>query len=84
MEFSFDISLADVRLAPGRYTLSVSVGEGTLTESRREFDVVRNATAFDVSEVRNAGGSPIAWSRAYGYLYHPTDHCAINDAKGAL
>ena len=70
------LGLRDVRLAPGRYTLNLSLGVGDILSYRQEFDIVKQATSFIVSE-RSEGHGAVTWSPGFGHVHVPTTVCTV-------
>ena len=69
-EFSFKIMINDFDLFPGSYRLSLSLGMGNFQETRKEYDVLRDALIFHVENLSDTGNSVYNWRQDYGNLLH--------------
>lgn len=69
-EYSFKIIINDFDLFPGSYRLSLSLGLGNFQETRREYDVLRDALIFHVENLSDTGNSVYNWRQDYGNLLH--------------
>jgi lipopolysaccharide transport system ATP-binding protein len=65
-----ELRLNDTRLAPGTYSLSLSVGEGQEHEAKVGYDLVRSALMFTVSPVSSDGDPIYEWMRHWGSVVH--------------
>jgi lipopolysaccharide transport system ATP-binding protein len=72
---TYELMLRDTRLAPGTYTISLSVGDGNAAGARKDYDVVRPGPFFSVSSVTQDGGAIFLWNRSWGPICHP--HCQV-------
>jgi lipopolysaccharide transport system ATP-binding protein len=69
-DFHYKITINDFDLFPGSYRLSLSVGIGDFQETRKEFDVLRDALIFHVENLSDMGNSIYNWQKDYGHLLH--------------
>jgi lipopolysaccharide transport system ATP-binding protein len=69
-DFTYKVSIKDFDLFPGSYRLSLSVGTGDFQETRKEFDVLRDALVFHVENLSDTGNSIYNWQQDYGNLLH--------------
>jgi lipopolysaccharide transport system ATP-binding protein len=69
-DFQYKVSISDFDLFPGSYRLSLSVGIGDFQETRKEFDVLRDALVFHVENLSDTGNSIYNWRQDYGNLLH--------------
>lgn len=69
-EYSFKVMINDFDLFPGSYRLSLSLGIGNFQETRKEFDVLRDALIFHVENLSDTGNSVYNWRQDYGNLLH--------------
>ncbi len=69
-EYRFKIMINDFDLFPGSYRLSLSLGIGNFQETRKEFDVLRDALIFHVENLSDTGNSVYNWRQDYGNLLH--------------
>ncbi len=66
----FEIRLSDTNIVPGNYVMSVSVGEGNLSEARVQYDVVNPGPMFCVCDFDRSGEVLYNWNPAYGCIAH--------------
>ncbi len=64
------VGLQDTRLAPGTYTLHLSIGAGRQQVGRREYDIVNTVLVFGISSVAVSGAGTVKWNKAYGPIIH--------------
>lgn len=69
-DFKYKIIISDFDLFPGSYRLSLSVGTGDFQETRKEYDVLRDALVFHVENLSDTGNSIYNWRQDYGNLLH--------------
>ncbi len=69
-EYNFKVMINDFDLFPGSYRLSLSLGIGNFQETRKEFDVLRDALIFHVENLSDTGNSVYNWRQDYGNLLH--------------
>ena len=69
-EYSFKVMINDFDLFPGSYRLSLSLGTGNFQETRKEYDVLRDALIFHVENLSDTGNSVYNWRQDYGNLLH--------------
>jgi hypothetical protein len=69
-DFTYKVTIKDFDLFPGSYRLSLSVGTGDFQETRKEFDVLRDALVFHVENLSDTGNSIYNWRQDYGNLLH--------------
>jgi lipopolysaccharide transport system ATP-binding protein len=69
-DFTYKVTIKDFDLFPGSYRLSLSVGTGDFQETRKEFDVLRDALVFHVENLSDMGNSIYNWQQDYGNLLH--------------
>lgn len=69
-EYSFKVMINDFDLFPGSYRLSLSLGTGSFQETRKEYDVLRDALIFHVENLSDTGNSVYNWRQEYGNLLH--------------
>lgn len=68
---SYEICLGDSRLAPGTYQIDMSIGEGSRSGGRKEYDIVKQGPQFTVESVGLDGTAVFNWRReAYGSIVH--------------
>jgi lipopolysaccharide transport system ATP-binding protein len=60
------VSLADARLAPGKYYCGLSIGKGDYLTGHVDFDVVLDTLPFEVCPQRGAEGTVSCWTRSWG------------------
>ena len=75
------ISLANARLAPGKYYCGLSVGKGDYRTGHVDFDVVLDTLQFEVSPEEGAGGTVSCWVRSWGPIVLPEIRQAIAEAR---
>ena len=68
---TFRMRLHDLRLAPGRYYCSVSVGTGNHLRERYEFDYVSEVLDFEMMAPEGEGGTRGTWYRPWGSVWFP-------------
>ena len=66
----YQLVISDARLAPGPYTLALSIGEGGQMQARLDYDVVRPGPMFRVDPIAADGSTVFQWARAYGPIIH--------------
>jgi lipopolysaccharide transport system ATP-binding protein len=64
------LRLLNLSLAPGTYSLNLSVGQGGLDQSRYVFDMVLGYGRFRVANHLRSGRTVDGWSRAWGGWIH--------------
>jgi lipopolysaccharide transport system ATP-binding protein len=64
------LKINNLRLFPGSYKLSLSIGIGTFQETRMEFDVVRDALVFNIENLTESGNAVYNWMQDYGNVLH--------------
>ena len=69
-EQNYRLIINDLRLFPGSYKLSLSIGIGTFQETRMEFDVVRYALVFNIENLTDSGNAVYNWRQDYGNILH--------------
>jgi lipopolysaccharide transport system ATP-binding protein len=67
---SYHFVIQEPRLAPGTYTLALSIGEGGQDEVRLDYDVVNPGPVFSVAPTAPDATAIFKWSRAYGPIVH--------------
>ncbi len=65
------LTLADHRLAPGRYHLALSLGTGNADTGYRDFDTVRDLLHFEILPRRSDEGTIESWSSQWGAIRLP-------------
>lgn len=68
---TYELTLRDTRIAPGTYTLSLSIGEGQQHEAKTEYDVITPGPVFMVSSFSKGSVPIFHWERAWGSIAHP-------------
>ncbi|HEX4132689.1 MAG TPA: polysaccharide ABC transporter ATP-binding protein [Pirellulales bacterium] len=66
-----EIVLPPFNLAPGHYTLGVSIGRGNLSSGRHDNDIILGFPAFQVASFGSDGDSIVAWPDTWGSLVLP-------------
>ncbi len=66
------LSLSDTRLAPGSYTVGLSVCAGGAEEGRDLLDVVQDGPMFAVCSIGRQGDQVFNWRPEYGRIVHPS------------
>ena len=80
----YRVILKSVHLAPGSYVMSISIGEGSFTEARRNYDVILEAVEFRVAEVSAKSFALQNWMASYGPIFHlDTEVMALDGAHAA-
>jgi hypothetical protein len=69
-EYKYKLMIRDFDLFPGSYRLSISLGTGDFQETRKEYDVLRDALIFHVENLSDTGNSVYNWRQEYGNLMH--------------
>ncbi len=69
---NYKLKINNLRLFPGSYKLSLSIGIGSFQETRMEFDVVRDALVFNIENLTESGNAVYNWRQDYGNVLH--DH----------
>lgn len=69
-EYRYKFTISSLQLFPGNFRMSMSIGIGQFTESRKELDVVSDALMFSVENLGIHGNSVINWSHHYGNMLH--------------
>jgi hypothetical protein len=64
------LRIKNLKLFPGSYRLSISIGLGGFQESRKEYDVVRDALVFSVENLTDSGNAVYNWIPGYGNVLH--------------
>ena len=72
---NYRLKINNLRLFPGSYKLSLSIGIGTFQETRMEFDVVRDALVFNIENFTESGNAVYNWRQDYGNILH--DHVEL-------
>jgi lipopolysaccharide transport system ATP-binding protein len=67
-EVAFELTIPDSRLAPGTYSLDLSMGEGGRSDARVEYDIVKNGPLFSVASISISGQPILRWMREYGNI----------------
>ncbi len=67
----YELRLKDTRLAPGTYTLSLSIGEGEPNEWGKLYDRVESQFTFLISFLSQEGTSIGRWNKSWGSIVHP-------------
>jgi hypothetical protein len=67
---NYKLKINNLRLFPGSYKLSLSIGIGTFQETRMEFDVVRDALVFNIENLTDSGNAVYNWRQDYGNILH--------------
>ncbi len=81
----YRVILKSVHLAPGSYLMSISIGEGSFTEARRNYDVILEAVeAWAWAEVSAKSFALQNWMASYGPIFHlDTEVMALDGAHAA-
>jgi hypothetical protein len=67
---SYTLRIKNLKLFPGSYKLSLSIGVGSFQETRKEYDVVRDALLFNIENFSDSGNSIYNWIPGYGNVLH--------------
>ena len=67
---SYKFRIKNLQLFPGSYKLSMSIGLGSFQETRKEYDVVRDALVFSIENVSDTGNAVYNWISGYGNILH--------------
>jgi lipopolysaccharide transport system ATP-binding protein len=67
---SYKFRIKKLQLFPGSYKLSLSIGLGNFQETRKEYDVVRDALVFTIENVSDTGNAVFNWIPGYGNVLH--------------
>jgi len=71
-ERDFLVRLPPIRLAPGTYFCSVSIGRGNNLTSTVEYDTVADTMYFEVSPEETESGSLASWMSVWGSISIPS------------
>jgi lipopolysaccharide transport system ATP-binding protein len=66
----YKLRIRNMKLFPGSYKLSLSIGLGSFQETRKEFDVVRDALVFNIENLSQSGNAIYNWIPGYGNILH--------------
>ncbi len=72
------LRIKNLKLFPGSYKLSISIGLGNFQDSRKEYDVVRDALIFSVENLTESGNAVYNWISGYGNVMHEDVSLEIN------
>jgi lipopolysaccharide transport system ATP-binding protein len=67
---TYNFRIKNLQLFPGSYKLSLSIGLGSFQETRKEYDVVRDALVFAIENVSDTGNAVYNWIPGYGNVLH--------------
>jgi lipopolysaccharide transport system ATP-binding protein len=67
---SYTLRIKNLKLFPGSYKLSLSIGVGSFQETRKEYDVVRDALLFNIENLSDSGNAIYNWIPGYGNVLH--------------
>jgi lipopolysaccharide transport system ATP-binding protein len=67
---SYKLCIKNLQLFPGTYKLSLSIGLGSFQESRKEYDVVRDALVFNIENLSDSSNAVYNWIPGYGNILH--------------
>ena len=67
---TYNLRIRNMKLFPGSYKLSLSIGLGTFQETRIEYDVVRDALFFNIENLSESGNAIYNWIPGYGNILH--------------
>jgi lipopolysaccharide transport system ATP-binding protein len=66
----YKFRIKNLQLFPGSYKLSLSIGLGSFQETRKEYDVVRDALVFAIENLSDTGNAIYNWIPGYGNVLH--------------
>ena len=66
----FSVTINNVDLAPGKYSVALSIGKGGVSDARINYDVINPGPIFSVASFTKGGKSIFKWNKTYGWIYH--------------
>ena len=69
--------LLGFRLAPGKYSLGLGIGEGNELTGHRDHDIVLDVLPFEVNAITGEGGTLANWATSWGPVRFPQTHLEI-------